>query len=48
MITSDTLRKYAPMIKYPDIHADALEAEQSASSVTAPRRFLPLHGSDIR
>jgi hypothetical protein len=34
MITAETLRKFAPKIKDPEIHAAALEAARQTSSVT--------------
>ncbi|MCI0654071.1 MAG: hypothetical protein L0Y39_06295 [Methylococcaceae bacterium] len=39
MITAETLRKFAPGIKDPEIHAAALEAARLTSSVTTPRRL---------
>ena len=39
MITAETLRKFAPRIKDPELHASALEAARTTSSVTTPRRL---------
>lgn len=39
MITADTLRKFAPRIKDPEIHAVALEDARQTSSVTTARRL---------
>ena len=39
MITADTLRKFAPKAKNPEIHAAALEAARQKSSVITPRRL---------
>ncbi len=39
MITPETLRKFAPQAKDPDLHAAALEAARRKSSVTTARRL---------
>lgn len=39
MITAETLSKFAPKIKNPEIHAAALETARQDSSVTTPRRL---------
>lgn len=44
MITAETLRKFAPKIKDPDLHANALEEARQASSVTTPRRLCHFMG----
>jgi len=44
MITADALRKFAPKIQDPDVHANALEAGRGASSVTTPRRLCHFMG----
>jgi putative chitinase len=44
MITSETLRKFAPKIKDPEIHANALENARKDSSVTTPRRLCHFLG----
>jgi putative chitinase len=44
MITAETLRKFAPKIKDPEIHAAALEAARQNSSVTTPRRLCHFMG----
>lgn len=44
MITADTLRKFAPKIKEPEIHAAALEAARQHSSVMSPRRLCHFMG----
>ena len=44
MITPETLRKFAPKIKDPDLHATALEAARQTSSVTTPRRLCHFMG----
>lgn len=44
MITAETLRKFAPKIKDPEVHALALEAARQNSSVTTPRRLCHFLG----
>jgi putative chitinase len=44
MITSETLRKLAPKIKDPEIHANALEEARKTSSVTTLRRLCHFMG----
>jgi putative chitinase len=44
MITAETLRKFAPKIKDPEIHAAALEAARQHSTVTTPRRLSHFMG----
>jgi putative chitinase len=44
MITPETLRKFAPKIKDPEIHASALEAARQNSSVTTARRLCHFMG----
>ena len=44
MITAETLRKFAPKIKDPEIHASALEDARKTSSVTTPRRLCHFLG----
>ena len=44
MITAETLRKFAPGIKDPEIHASALEDVRKTSSVTTPRRLCHFMG----
>jgi len=44
MITAETLRKFAPKIKDPELHAAALEAARQNSSVTTPRRLCHFMG----
>jgi putative chitinase len=44
MITADTLRKFAPKIRDPELHAGALEAARATSSVTTPRRLCAFLG----
>lgn len=44
MITAETLRKFAPKIKDPEIHAIALEKARKTSSVTTPRRLCHFMG----
>src|SRR5687768_3975046 len=44
MITAETLRKFAPKVKDPKIHARALEAARKTSSVTTPRRLCHFLG----
>lgn len=44
MITPETLRKFAPKIKDPEIHAAALEAARTNSTVTTPRRLCHFMG----
>ena len=44
MITAETLRKFAPKIKDPELHAAALEAARQESSVTTPRRLCHFMG----
>jgi putative chitinase len=44
MITAETLRKFAPKLKNPEIHARALEDARRTSSVTTPRRLCHFVG----
>lgn len=44
MITTETLKKFAPRIKNPEIHAQALEAARVNSSVNTPRRLCHFMG----
>jgi len=44
MITAETLRKFAPKIKDPETHANALEAARKISSVTTSRRLCHFMG----
>lgn len=44
MITAETLKKFAPRIKNPEIHAAALEAARAGSSVNTPRRLCAFMG----
>jgi putative chitinase len=44
MITAEMLRKFAPKIKDPEIHAAALEGARQTSSVTTPRRLCHFMG----
>jgi putative chitinase len=44
MITAETLRKFAPRIKDPELHARALEDARATSSVTTPRRLCHFLG----
>jgi len=44
MITADTLRRFAPRIKDPEMHASALEEARKTSSVTTPRRLCHFMG----
>lgn len=44
MITAATLRKFAPRIKDPEIHASALEDARKTSSVTTTRRLCHFLG----
>jgi putative chitinase len=44
MITADRLRRFAPGIKTPDIHAAALEAARITSSVNTTRRLCHFMG----
>lgn len=44
MITAETLRKFAPKVKDPEIHASALEDARKTSSVTTPRRLCHFLG----
>lgn len=44
MITAETLKKFAPRIKTPEIHAEALESARLASSVTTARRLCHFLG----
>ena len=44
MITAETLRKFAPKIKDPEMHASALEEARKTSSVTTPRRLCHFMG----
>jgi putative chitinase len=44
MITAETLRKFAPKIKDPELHATALENARQSSSVTTPRRLCHFMG----
>lgn len=44
MITADTLRKFAPRIANPEIHAAALESARKESTVNTPRRLCHFMG----
>lgn len=44
MITVETLKRFAPRIKDPEIHAAALESARAGSSVTTPRRLCHFLG----
>ena len=44
MITAETLKKFAPKIKTPEIHAEALESARQASSVNTARRLCHFLG----
>jgi putative chitinase len=44
MITAETLRKFAPKIKNPEVHASALEDARQTSSVTTARRLCHFLG----
>jgi len=44
VITAETLRKFAPKVKDPEIHASALEDARKTSSVTTPRRLCHFLG----
>ena len=44
MITTDTLRKFAPNIKNADVHAAALEEARKDSSVNTPHRLCAFMG----
>lgn len=44
MITMDTLRRFAPKSRIPDVHARALEAARIHSSVDTPRRLCHFMG----
>lgn len=44
VITADTLRRFAPKIKQPEIHAAALEAARVDSSVDSARRLAHFMG----
>lgn len=44
MITAETLRRFAPRVKDPELHAGALEEARQASSVTTPRRLCHFMG----
>lgn len=44
MITADTLKKFAPKIKEPELHAAALENARINSSVNTPRRLCHFLG----
>ena len=44
MITAETLRKFAPKLKNPEIHASALENARRTSSVTTARRLCHFVG----
>ncbi len=44
MITAETLKKFAPKIKDPVLHASALEAARQNSSVNTPRRLCHFMG----
>jgi len=44
MITAETLRKFAPKLKNPEIHASALEDARRTSSVTTARRLCHFVG----
>jgi putative chitinase len=44
MITPDTLKRLAPRIKEPELHAQALEVARANSSVNTPRRLCHFLG----
>lgn len=44
VITAETLRKFAPKIKDPDVHASALEEARQTSSVNSTRRLCHFLG----
>lgn len=44
MITPETLRKFAPKVANPELHAAALEAARQMSSVSTPRRLCHFMG----
>lgn len=44
MITTETLRRFAPRSRIPDVHACALEAARLHSSVNTPRRLCHFIG----
>jgi putative chitinase len=44
MITAETLGKFAPKLKNPEIHASALEEARKTSSVTTPLRLCHFMG----
>lgn len=44
MITAETLKKFAPRIKNPEVHAQALEEARAGSSVNTPRRLCHFMG----
>ena len=44
MITAETLRKLAPKVKDPELHARALEEARKTSSVSTPRRLCHFLG----
>lgn len=44
MITTETLRRFAPRSRMPDVHARALEAARVSSSVVTPRRLCHFMG----
>ena len=44
MITADTLKRFAPRIRQPELHARALEAARQACSVDRPRRLCHFMG----
>src|SRR5688572_5636395 len=44
MITTDVLRRFAPKLKAPEVHAAALEAARKTSSVTSSRRLCHFMG----
>lgn len=44
MITTETLRRFAPRSRMPDVHARALEAARVRSSVVTPRRLCHFMG----
>jgi putative chitinase len=44
MITPETLKKFAPKITNPEVHAAALEAARQMSSVNTPRRLCHFMG----
>lgn len=44
MITAETLRKFAPRIKDPELHAKALEEARKTSTVNTPRRLCHFMG----